>query len=65
MMEWWATGEYDINAIENEDSHVVVMAARQNEAGDWEYAIVRWRYLLPTLMRLYCDGKLIASEDEE
>jgi hypothetical protein len=59
---WWAAGNYDIVDIENNESSITILAARETDRG-WEYAIVFWRYQQPTLKYLFCNGELLFDCD--
>ena len=62
MGKWWQDKESEIAQLENDNSGITVINARKNESGEWEYAIVRWRYHSPMLITVLSGGK---SRDQE
>lgn len=53
----------DIGDVENTDMYIITAYACQVE-GVWQYAIVHWRYTVPTVLFWMADGKkLYSSED--
>jgi hypothetical protein len=62
MKTWWSEEQYQIMQIENEDTHVTYLCGRE-VGGSWEYAIVNWRYRVPTLLWWFQDGKILEATD--
>jgi hypothetical protein len=54
---WWAEQAHNLVQLENTDDYVLRLAGRQVE-GTWEYAVVRWRYLVPRCLATYTEHTL-------
>ncbi len=60
--EWFTdlelSKQFEIAQLENEDTHVTNLYGREIN-GEWEYVIVRWRYLSPYVVARFKGGKLL------
>ena len=58
MKEWWSSPKFFIAEIDNQDYGITTLAGRY-VGGDWEYAIIFWRYKVPELVSLFKNGSII------
>lgn len=61
QIEWWKEPDNQVAALENEETHITHLAAREVD-GTWEYAIVHWRYTIATLLFTLKDGVAFDGE---
>lgn len=56
MTSWWSQDRFEVGTLEVDDNFYRSIAARRLPNGQWEYAIVHWRYGTATLMVILRDG---------
>ncbi len=59
--QWWEDKDLDIGCLENTDTGVTNVVARQVD-GEWEYAVVFWRVGTAWLMGTLKGGKLVSYD---
>jgi len=58
MTEWWRDKGTEVGDFECEDHYYRCVCAREVD-GEWEYAIVHWRYGNASLHTLLRGGKIV------
>ena len=62
MKAWWLDDRYFLGTLENEDDYVTVLQGRRIE-GVWEYAAIRYRNKVPSLLWTLRGGKILRGNE--